>query len=1390
MATEKKSKSRAGGGARPKKTTNSGGYDAASRPPNSDGKDASDAALFPERNPFPVLRVAGDGTLLYANPASANVLKLWDCRVGRAVPDAIRAFVAQALADGKTIQFEVAVNVDALDSRLRGNDDQSPSPRRGNDDQSPTPRRGGVGEGSEIVYLFAATPTAGEPAANLYASDITECKRAQHALTQAIGDWESAFDSVPDLLAILDVDHRIVRVNHAMAARLGAAPDACVGLPCFRAVHGTEAPPESCPHAQTLADGREHSAEVHEPRLGGDFFVSTTPMFDPDGRLTGSVHIARDITDRKLAEATMRAAEERLRVMLTSIGDAVISCDAAGAVTFLNPVAEALTGWAAGAAIGRPAADVFRIINEKTRGPSEDIVRRVLAEGRVFTLANHTALLARDGREIPIEDSAAPIRDAAGSVAGVVLVFHDVTEKRRALQALRASEERFRSAFDESAVAMAMTAPEHAILLRVNPAFCRLLARDERELVGHSVHDFTHPDDVAETVSGIADLVSSGRKLRVEKRYLTGDGKVVWGDVSSSLVRDEQERPLYLITHVTDITARKAAEDALREREARFRGTLEAMLEGCQIIGFDWRYVFVNDAAASDDRLPKEELLGRTMMEAYPGIERTELFAALRLCMEQRTAVGMENEFVYADGSSAWFELSIQPAPEGIFILSLDITARKNAEERTAAYLADLRALSRATARLIELAPDEDVYAAIAVGLESLAGESAILVSSYDPEKVETTVRAFTGPLPTRQALMDALGRDPVGMVLPTPPTYRAMMEDAMIPVPGGVFGLAFGQLPEEVCREIERRGGIAEVRAMPFHLGSDILGTVAVVVGHGKDEVSWGAVETFVRLAAIAIQRRRGVEDLRRWSASLEEHVKKRTVDLQRTNAELFAANEKLVQSRAVVEAERLRFRRTLDNMLEGCMIVGRDWRYLYVNDVAARSALKDKTDFLGRTMQEMYPGVEQTAVFANYRRTMEDGAPRRFEDAYTFADGTTRWFEFSVEPAPEGIFVLTQEITERKLAEQELRRSADRLRALAGELSLTEERERRRLAELLHDHLQQLLVAAKYNVAALSSRTAGDVKDGVDRVVDLLAQSIDAARSLTLELSPPILHEGGLAAGLNWLARWMLDKHGLHVEVDAPAGAIALSDDQRPLLFQAARELLFNVVKHAGVDRARVILTCDGKTSRLTVADEGKGFEAAAPGAYAETFGMFSIRERLSLFGGEMLVDSAPGGGTRVTLTMPVTNLGNLGDAAPNRVPENSASSADGGAAAPSKAIRVLLVDDHRIVRSGIAEMLSKEPDLAVVGEAADGLEAIDAARRLRPQVILMDATMPRLNGVEATRAIVAEMPAVRVIGLSMHDGDDMGQRMRAAGAVAYFVKDGPIEAVIAAIRALIEA
>jgi PAS domain S-box-containing protein len=368
------------------------------------------------------------------------------------------------------------------------------------------------------------------------------------------------------------------------------------------------------------------------------------------------------------------------------------------------------------------------------------------------------------------------------------------------------------------------------------------------------------------------------------------------------------------------------------------------------------------------------------------------------------------------------------------------------------------------------------------------------------------------------------------------------------------------------------------------------------------------------------------------------------------------------------------------------------------------------------------------------------------------------------------------------------ELVERAAQLRALAGELTIVEQRERRRLANILHDHLQQLLVGAKFRLTALGRGEADPQKQALKQVEEVIDEAIASSRSLTAELSPPILHDEGLNAGFEWLVRRLAKTQGLFVELEAEEIGV-LPDDLTILLFQSVRELLLNVVKHSQVRSARVTARRADGSLQVSVFDQGIGFDLEAmppPGEAGRGFGLFSIRERLELFGGKIGIESAPGKGSRIVLSVPIT----VATSAAVRSAEAAASAEQPGretipVPVGSRKIRLLLADDHAIVRQGIANLLSDEPDMEIVGAAANGRETIGLVPKLLPDVILMDMNMPILNGVEATRIIHRDFPEIRIIGLSMFEETELARAMRDAGATNYLTKSGPAAELISAIR-----
>ena len=375
--------------------------------------------------------------------------------------------------------------------------------------------------------------------------------------------------------------------------------------------------------------------------------------------------------------------------------------------------------------------------------------------------------------------------------------------------------------------------------------------------------------------------------------------------------------------------------------------------------------------------------------------------------------------------------------------------------------------------------------------------------------------------------------------------------------------------------------------------------------------------------------------------------------------------------------------------------------------------------------------------------------------------------------------------EVAERTaVAEQR----AQHLRQLAAELSQAEHRERKRLAAILHDDLQQLLLAARLRLAGVGDGDEPRLRAEVEAVDELLGECLGASRDLTMELSPPILHRGALGEVFEWLGDWFGEKHGLTVTVDAQEELPSVPEHIQVFLFHAVRELLLNTVKHSGRMEARVCLSAENGCLTVQVEDRGSGFDPEVVRQKldrAHSFGLLNIRERLEALEGRLEFESTPTGGAWFRLIVPVTAVTQpLGEPVP------SASGAVDRAAAQEPrseagTIRLLVVDDHRVVREGFVGLLNREPDFAVVGEAADGEEAIRQAEALKPDVIIMDVEMPNTDGIEATRQIKQRQPDALIIGLSLHEEESVARAMMEAGAFAHLSKNGPAEKLIEAIR-----
>jgi PAS domain S-box-containing protein len=429
----------------------------------------------------------------------------------------------------------------------------------------------------------------------------------------------------------------------------------------------------------TVAEGRSEEEGWRLRKDGSRFWASVviTALRDEHGTLHGFCKITRDMTEHREAEekarllreeeAARRAAEahaaavweerERLRVTLHSIGDGVIATDAEGKVTLLNPVAEALTGWTVAEAAGLNLQEMFLILNEKTRATVENPVLRVLREGKIVGLANHTVLIAKDGAERPIDDSAAPIKDDRGKLLGVVLVFRDVTGRRRTEEEERKTREIFRLVHQVGKIGhwewSSLTdenrwSPEIEALYGLPPGGFEGGYQGWAKLV--------HPDDLPRAEADVRRALETGAYFS-EFRVVWPDGSVHWLETRARVFRDGHNRPVRIVGVNMDISERKRQEEALRASEQRWRTMAEALPNlvwtdlpngQCDWLSSQWgKYTGI----------PENELLGLVWLDRVIHPEdRERTLACWQAACADKGDYDLEYRIRRSDGEYHWFK--------------------------------------------------------------------------------------------------------------------------------------------------------------------------------------------------------------------------------------------------------------------------------------------------------------------------------------------------------------------------------------------------------------------------------------------------------------------------------------------------------------------------------------------------------------------------------------------------------------------------------------------------------------------------------------------------------------------------------------------------------------
>ena len=383
--------------------------------------------------------------------------------------------------------------------------------------------------------------------------------RAGKKVREASNEWAMTFNSISDLVSTQDKDFRIIKANKAFADAFGIGAEELIGKKCHEVIHGTKEPWPDCPHKQTLQSGKPVTGEFWEPRLGRYLQVSASPIVNKRDETIGTVHIVQDITERKRAEEALRRSEQRFRNLVETTSDWVWEFDKNGVYTYVSPRIEDLLGYRPEEVFGKTPFDLMPP-GERERIAS--IFAPILAQGKPFrgleNINQH-----RDGRLVVLETNGVPFFDTDDTFLGYRGIDRDITERKRAEEALRESEEKYRLLLDESSDPVFTFYPEGRYRY-VNKAFARALGLSPSEIIGKTIWDVFPKEEADKRYAALKEVFESGREKVIEVRVPKPD-KDQFCITTIKPILEEGGRVLSVICSSKDITGRKQAEEEIRQ---------------------------------------------------------------------------------------------------------------------------------------------------------------------------------------------------------------------------------------------------------------------------------------------------------------------------------------------------------------------------------------------------------------------------------------------------------------------------------------------------------------------------------------------------------------------------------------------------------------------------------------------------------------------------------------------------------------------------------------------------------------------------------------------------------------------------------------------------------
>ena len=1005
----------------------------------------------------------------------------------------------------------------------------------------------------------------------------------------------------------------------------------------------------------------------------------------------------------------------------------------------------------------------------------------------------------------------------------------DLVERRRAETALRESEERWQFAIEGPGDGLwdwnAQTNQVH-------------FTSRWKSMLGFADHEITdrleewekriHPEDKPRVMAELqAHLDAKVPFYESEHRLLCKDGAYRWIlDRGKVMTRTPDGRPLRVIGAHSDISERKRVEAALQESEQRLKETLDSLLEGCQIIGFDWTYVYVNRVAAEHGRRTREQLLGHRVTDIYPELNGSPLHLALQRSMNERISQRLENVFTYSDGSSAIFDLEIRPVADGIFVHSIDVTARRRAEQERerlvllVEHSADFIATAELSGQLTYLNPAGRRM----IGFSETEDIRQLNFRDYVPERwrswfIETVVPlvrekgVWEGEmqlfhLQTKQlidisrSMFLVRNREtgtPIGFATVTRDVTARKAAEKALGESEERFAKAFQANPAVIAISTYPEGKYLDVNeAFTTSLGytaAEALGKTGLELGvwsvPSQREAIINAVEEGRLVRGVECQLRAKSGDLLTVLASVEQIELSGQRCLLFINYDITARN---ASEKMVIEA-RARFLQLAENIREVFWLTNVEKnQMLYISPGYEK--------IWGRSCESLYraPGSWLEAIHADDRKRVVDSlVETQSQGTYDLEyriqrpDGSVRWIHDRAFPVRDPLGVvyriagIAEDITDRRELEAQFRQ-AQKMEAL-GTLS----------GGIAHD-FNNILSAIFGNVHLASldlgpghpaSSSLSEIQKAANRARDLVRQILAFSRQQpksrqNISLRPVVQEAVGL----------------LRASLPAGVELINALDSKTPNVFADAtqiHQIILNLCTNAwhaiGDKPGRIKIQLQpvtviseetapapglhrGGYACLSVIDNGHGMDAPTLERIFEPFfttkepgrgtglGLSVVHGIVQSHDGVIRVSSQPGQGTTFDLYFPAV-VEETSLFAPNPRPLRKGSGE-----------RILYLDDEKLLVDAAVKMLRR------LAYEADGYTHPDAALEAfksnldRYQLIITDLHMPGFSGIEFIRAIRNLHPSIPIILSSGHLTDNIVARVRDLGVTRFLHKPNTVD------------